>query len=261
MDRSAETSRSRRLRIQEDQYVFPYHFIPQVWGQRYRAQILAKSGHVYLSYLESVFDVLVEHNWQTLLDVGCGDGRFVTMIMENFPERAVAGVDYSARAIDLARAMEPSGNFYCGDICDELASFGKNDVITCIETLEHIDPEMLPRFVQGLRNWVDDDGLLVVTVPSTNLELKKKHFQHFTEDSITAALADYFTPERIVFLSGKTKFLKGLEKALFNRYYTISHEKLLYKFFRYYAKNLAVSNSRQGTRILGIFKPIMRASF
>ncbi|MEQ8268822.1 MAG: class I SAM-dependent methyltransferase [Parvibaculum sp.] len=256
MEQPAKNSLSRRLRLQEDQYVFPYHFIPQVWGRRYRAQMLVRSGHVYLSYLNAVLDVLAEHDWRTLLDVGCGDGRLVTMIMKNFPDRAVAGVDYSAKAIDLARAMEPTGNFHCGDICDEHASFGKNDVVTCVETMEHIDPEMLPRFVLGLRHWVDDNGLLVVTVPSTNLELKKKHFQHFTQESITAALAECFTPKRIVFLNGKTRFLKRLEKVLFNRYYTISHEKLLYKFFVYYTKNFAVSDARQGTRILGVFKPI-----
>lgn len=241
---------SNRQLIQDEEYEFPYHYLPSVEHGRFRNGRLLDWGHEYLSYLTYVEDLLSGLEWESLLDVGCGDGRLVSLLTERFPERSVTGLDYSPRAIRLAQAMSPDCKFVVGDITAEPAA--KVDGATCIDVLEHIDPGFLPRFVSGIRNHVREGGFLVVTVPCTNRPLNKKHYQHFTADSLRALLEPSFEVTECRYLNGSSRSLTLLTKLLANRIYAVTSPKLLSAYYRHYHRRYLVSDARHGGRVLAI---------
>ena len=96
--------------LQDAQYRFPYHYLPRIEGGRFRFHEVLDWGHEYLSYMTHVADVLERIDWESVLDVGCGDGRLPSLLTARFPEKRIVGLDYSERAIALASAMVPDAH-------------------------------------------------------------------------------------------------------------------------------------------------------
>ena len=128
-----------------------------------------------------------------LVDIGCGDGRGTSLIKDAHPEIKVVGVDYSERALQLAKTMSGPRdiewlkfNVYEG-LNDLTATF---DVATCIEMLEHLPPEKLSTALRNIHGLLVSNGFLILTVPSTLAAKPLKHYQHFTIASIGNALEE-----------------------------------------------------------------------
>ena len=163
-------------KIQEDEYAFPYHhlvnFSPFASGKT------LFWGLEYYSYLSCVLDKLGGFDWDSLLEVGCGDGKFIAEATSRFPDRQITGIDYSERAILFAKAFNfnNGAELVCGDVAGVERTF---DVLAVIETLEHIPDSRLSEFVQTLSQRLNPEGTLVVTVPTINAPLQDKHYRHY----------------------------------------------------------------------------------
>lgn len=238
--------------LQDAQYRFPYHYLPRMEAGRFRFHEVLDWGHEYLSYMTHVADVLRQFNWKSVLDVGCGDGRLPSLLTARFPERRVVGLDYSERAIALASAMVPEAEFIAGDVTDPKLFAEPFDCATCIDTIEHIEPAFLPEFVRGIRLQVKAGATLVVTVPSTNVKVNRKHYQHFSGDTLTSVLSPSFEVEEVRYLNGSSALLRALRMVLTNRIYTVTHPTLLTAFYKFYVRNFLASDGRRGGRVLAI---------
>jgi SAM-dependent methyltransferase len=174
---------------QESQYAFPYHYLDV--GSDHHRQVIAIE---YLSLLNRVKRQLAPFHGQSILDAGCGDGRFCYELRSERAE--VTGVDYSERALAFARAFNPDVQFHCQPL--HTLELGREfDAITLIEVIEHIPPPLLPQAIQRIARHLSSAGRLVVTVPSKNLPLSPKHEQHFDEASLRAVLEPSFTVESV----------------------------------------------------------------
>jgi SAM-dependent methyltransferase len=100
-----------------------------------------------------------------LLDYGCGDGTFLSMVHDLFPVAVGAEVD-AALAADAARrfAGDAGLSFVHTDaLADEAdGSFG---VAVCMEVLEHCTAASADRVLADLRRLVAKDGTVIVSVP------------------------------------------------------------------------------------------------
>jgi 2-polyprenyl-3-methyl-5-hydroxy-6-metoxy-1,4-benzoquinol methylase len=107
------------------------------------------------------FEVLGPAAGRSLLDVGCGIGRFA-LAAHAFGWR-VMGIDPSATAL---RVGAPHAPFPLRQetIADHLRANVAYDVVTAFEVVEHLD-DPLP-FVRDLRSALKPDGSLFVTVPN-----------------------------------------------------------------------------------------------
>ncbi len=172
--------------IQEDEYYFPYHYI-DLFPKCVNWCLMQQSCR------KAVRAALGNAGGRRLLDAGCGDGRLCfDLAREGWN---VTGVDYSERAIAYAWAFCPEVALVVRD----LASYWPDtqfDAITCMEVLEHIPPTALPNVVRNLSRCLRDGGILVVTVPSTNLQVSSKHYQHFSREMLGQALSPYFLIEK-----------------------------------------------------------------
>lgn len=199
---------------QEHQYIRPYHWF---WFPD------TEQGRAYFSYLDMVAQ-LIPPATKLMLDVGCGDGRSSVYFAEHFPGARVTGSDYSAHALALARAMSahPRIEWKRIDLEEGDPSGARYDAITAIEVFEHLPPERLPVALRNIRNLLNNEGVLILTVPSILMPVPKKHYQHFT----VALLSKLITEANfeIVEIRGQQKHahaLYALYKMFDNRFWTL----------------------------------------
>ena len=115
--------------------------------------------------------------FETVLDVGCGQGSFLAQLRAKFPQIKPTGVDISVKAIELARLRVPEGQFQILDIArDSLDK--KYDLVVCSEVLEHI-----PVDITAIKNLAGMTGkYLVVSAPQGRMrrfEAKVGHVRNY----------------------------------------------------------------------------------
>lgn len=199
--------------IQEEEYDYPYHYIP-AWEDGRFSQVAHWSwGYRYLGGIQVVLDQLQAGEFGSLVDIGCGDGRFLREAARMFPSVELLGIDYSERAIGLARALNPELRFEATDVIDDPLE-DRFDVATCIETLEHIPPERVPEFCEALAGSVRARGRLVLTVPHTNKGLNAKHYQHFDSNHLRKLLDPYFGQIAFVPFDPRSRLMSVLQRLM-----------------------------------------------
>lgn len=243
----------RRQQIQDDDYAFPYHYVPQ-FRDGYTHTYSWPWGLYYVSALEFVLQKVADHRPRSVADVGTGDGRLVRELALALPHARVTGIDYSARAIQLAKALNPGLDFRCADILSE--DLGERfDVITLIEVFEHIPPHLTGAFVGALRRLVSADGTLLVTVPHRNVRVSKKHFQHFSSESLEGHFKAYFEVEEVGFLDKRCRAVDWLRWLLENPYFILKHWGIRNRLYRYYTRRYLVTDERSCGRLFMRLRP------
>jgi 2-polyprenyl-3-methyl-5-hydroxy-6-metoxy-1,4-benzoquinol methylase len=169
----------RRSELQEEQDELPYHDLPVLRGRAFSQAQHYGWGYRYLGRLHVVLDLLEAVRFQSLLDLGCGDGRFLREVQQRFPGRDLRGVDVSERAIGWARRMNPHLSFEQRDIVRSPLP-APPDVVTLLDVIEHVAPAALPGFMDAAVAARRPGGTLIITVPHTNMRLAPKHHQHLS---------------------------------------------------------------------------------
>jgi SAM-dependent methyltransferase len=192
------TDKDRHFNRQERLYSFPYHYLPTLDESGTIAiHKFLSWGLDYLTYMSFAVD-LITHRMETLslLDVGCGDGRLLNMVEGCVPHRV--GVDLSERAILFAKAFNPDARFIVGDLSSVPGQF---QTVTLIEVMEHIPDEKYPEFINKVAEKTRPDGRLIVSVPTTNVPLNRKHYRHYNLPLLRQHLSSTFSIESHWFLS------------------------------------------------------------
>ena len=140
-------------KIQEGLYEFPYHHIPKYDNKKFSTMRAYRGSHQYIAAINFLLSKINEIDFKNLLDIGCGDGKYLYEISKKYPSKLFVGIDYSEQAILFATAMSPKIKFICGDITKN--TIGKFDLIILIETLEHIKPELIPNFMKFANECAD----------------------------------------------------------------------------------------------------------
>lgn len=205
-------------KIQEDQYDLPYHWFMK--SDEYR-------GRKYFGYTALAIKVAKSHGLDLenarILDAGSGDGRFIKML-HDVQSHNVEGLDYSDRAIAFSKILLPDTKMVVGDLTkfESLSEYGQYDCVFMIETLEHIEVADVNIVLENLQKILRPGGLVIITVPSTQLPMHDKHYQHFTQISLEEYVARQFTVlETAGYASVKYPLLKLLYKVIHNRIWTV----------------------------------------
>jgi len=221
--------------LQEEQYHFPYHYLPTYDGRRF-AQLQHWSwGYRYLGRLQVTLDLLSPLEFESLIDIGCGEGRFLSEVRTRWPAAALLGIDASAAAIAQARRMNPEMSVETRDIL-RAPVHGRFDVATLLDVIEHVGPELLPALVRAVARCLQPGGSLILTVPHKNETLAAKHYQHFDAATLRALLAHDFVNPRFVPFDRRSRLANVLWKLAggSGRYYVVTHPKITTGLFRYY---------------------------
>lgn len=239
---------SEKQKIQEQSYTFPYHYIPRLEEGIFYQVIRYSMGMRYVCTLEFLLDKLQGISFHTLCDFGCGDGRLVREIAELYNDKEIEGIDYSERAISLARALNPCISFHNIDVFKE--NLGKTfNVVTLIEVFEHIPPIMCNDFILGLNSVLKKGGDLLVTVPHQNFPVTPKHYQHFNSIKILKYFDQYYDLKEIAFIENRNIKEMILNKILVNKFLILNHKGLTNLIYSYYKKNQFLTTEDKCGRI------------
>lgn len=173
----------QKFSLQDSEYSFPYHYLPHIDPASGVGMVARRLGWglEYLTYLLHCRDLVADLGPTSLLDVGCGDGRFLGLFGGPVDRRV--GLDLSENAIRFATAFNPNAEFRVASSIDE-----QFDVVTAIEVLEHIPPDEADGFIRNLVRSVRPGGHIVISVPTVNARLQRKHYRHFTLETLIDAV-------------------------------------------------------------------------
>lgn len=102
-----------------------------------------------------------------VLDCGCGDGLYLTILTE-LSKGILCGFDLDSKGIEKAyvHLKEKKVDFKIGDICSMPYSDNFFDKIIISEVLEHINDDK--KAVKELYRVLKKNGVLLITVPNHN---------------------------------------------------------------------------------------------
>jgi ubiquinone/menaquinone biosynthesis C-methylase UbiE len=103
-------------------------------------------------------------NGDTVLDIGCGNGRLLTGIDKNVK---YVGVDNSRKLLDEARKLHPESMFLYGDISRSSVwkKLPLSDAIFCVAVFHHLPWRRNHKFVlDKMYEKLNDGGFVYITV-------------------------------------------------------------------------------------------------
>ena len=115
--------------MQEIEYEFPYHHVPYLEnGTTPRLSRSMGWGMEYLCYTHHVVGLVGELHPRSILDVGCGDGRLLSLLAGT--ERRL-GIDLSERAVGLANSFSDA-SFDVANVSDVSEMFDLATGMCCL---------------------------------------------------------------------------------------------------------------------------------
>ncbi len=205
----------------------PYQDYDKFYQQRNPADS-ARLQRSFRAWRRQFGNVLAGGRDRSILDLGCGDGRFVAFLkQEGFND--VTGVDLTPGLIETARQQVPA-EFHCGEAQEFLNTKKEHyDIIFLLNLIEHIERDKLVDFMSAVQRALKPGGFAVVRCPNMNCILAAGHLADdlthrtgLTEQSLgqLAALAGFSRMELLN--QWRMQTFKGKIKAVlsaYNHYY------------------------------------------
>ena len=240
---------SDKFMRQESQYVYPYHYIPHFDQEGYgRRSRMLTWGYDYLCYMKHTAELVRKLRPESVLDVGCGMGRFLGLLNGSIPTRV--GVDLSRRAIEFAKLFDTNSAYYCIDPAELDTTF---DVVVAIQVLEHVPEADVAKFINTLSDKARSNGSVIVVVPTTNIKLNPKHYRHYNIDVFRKELNESDAPLRIDgvdYLCKTNVFYKTFMRLSYRWGWLFELSPIRKRVWEYYWRRLRLASEKDGANML-----------
>ena len=233
--------------IQENQYRFPYHYIPTLTRNTFKHYVLFNWSVNYLTAVNEV--VRYSMKFDNILEIGCGDGRILHEIRKAYPYKTLTGIDYSSQAISLAKVFNEGISFYQLDVTEvNVQELISADLILLIEVFEHIPLDMAFDFANAIARIQNKGQRLLITVPHENASLEDKQKQHFSFESLFKYFEGIYDLEQVRFIQKTNIWVRLFFKIFYSKFF-IWPNKIQFWAYNFYYKNYFNANESNCTRI------------
>jgi len=106
------------------------------------------------------------HNYEAILDVGCGPGNSTHELVKCWPEATVVGIDSSDTMLREAKIRLPDINFEPYDISKDLSPLGKYDLVFSNAVIQWLPDHR--SLIKRLADVVKEGGTLAIGMPNVN---------------------------------------------------------------------------------------------
>ncbi|SFJ47767.1 3' terminal RNA ribose 2'-O-methyltransferase Hen1 [Thermoflavimicrobium dichotomicum] len=118
--------------------------------------------------MQLVVDRLKESGAKSVLDLGCGEGKLLRLLMKEKEFTRLAGVDVSYSVLQMAQkrlnlAQTERVELWHGSLLYRDQRWKGFDAATLIEVIEHIEPDRLPSFEQALFGYAKPRTVILTT--------------------------------------------------------------------------------------------------
>lgn len=232
--------------LQEEEYSFPYHYVTE-YKNGFTQNYNFPWGINYAATIEFLLNKLKEDKFNSIVDIGCGDGKITRELKNCYQDKHIIGIDYSQNALEFARAFNPDIKFYCQDISSSSIE-NSFDIAFLIEVLEHISLENAEDFIKGVSKILNNEGKLFLTVPHINQALLPKHYRHYTVNTLIKNLEGYFDILEIILFEKISWRKKFIDLLLNNKLYILNSQSLKDRLYSYYKKHLFYVKNEQNCK-------------
>ncbi len=145
-----------------------------------------------------------------VLDIACGNG-YGTHLLSRVARR-VTGVDLNAPLVAAARRHNAAPNirYFDMDLLD-LPREETYDLITSVETFEHVPTAELDAFVGALKGFLKPGGILLCTTPLARETVRdprnREHVAEYSREDFVGALSAHFEVQALFFQCQDGSFL------------------------------------------------------
>lgn len=241
-----------KFRLQDEQFRFPQHHVPHFVGRHLSRSRVVSWAFSYLCYLTHIRELAVSLGPRSVLDVGCGEGRFLGMLPPSVERRV--GVDLSARALRFARAFYPEIEFLGTDAAELDETF---DLVVSIEVLEHVPDEQVAPFLRTLAERTRPDGHVIVCVPTTVMALQRKHYRHYDshlfEEQLRASGAA-LSIASLEFVYARSRLVDLYTRVTVNRWWAIEVHWLNRVVWNHVWRHLRLSTEGRGQHMVALLR-------
>lgn len=245
---------NEQFAIQSAQYEFPYHYLVDIRRQEFTKNL--GWGLDYYTYMNKAMQLVKKYVENDILDIGCGDGFLLNNLMQDKSLQQVkaVGIDIDKKPIRFAQAFAsdlPNVDFLCEDIFVYEKQF---QLISCIETLEHIPDEMIAPFVKRMDELLLPGGKLIVSVPSVNTPLNKKHFRHYDRVMLEGYFPDFEVLEQHYVSKKNTRLYKFIQFLLCNPRVNLNFSPIRQLLFSVYQSKMVDVSENNCGHVMMVFK-------
>src|SRR5262249_47484509 len=129
--------------------------------------------------LAAVVAALKANGARRVLDLGCGEGKLLRMLVQDEVFTEIVGVDVSHRALEIAQTrlerlpelLRPRVKLLHGSLMYRDARLGDFDAAAVVEVIEHLDPPRLTAFERVLFEFARP-RTIVLTTPNVEYNVK-----------------------------------------------------------------------------------------
>jgi len=212
--------------------------------------------------LFKAYVIAKEYVFGDVLEVGCGEGRGVGLLMEH--ARSFTAVDKIEEAINDLKAKYPTGRFVSMNI-PPLKELQDNayDSIASFQVIEHIEDDVL--FLKEIHRVLKPGGVALLTTPNRSMSLSRNpwHIREYLAEELKKIAQKIFPEVEMKGITGNGKVMDYYEQNkksvkritqfdIFNLQYRLpaSLLKIPYEILNRWNRNkLQASDSRLVTNI------------
>jgi len=178
----------------------------QVFTTEITSESIPSDNPIHQRLLKA-YVLAADHVYGDILEVGCGEGRGIDLILPK--AKSYTALDKIEPIIASLQKKYPSGNFISGNI-PPFSKLKDNsfDRIFSFQVIEHIENDRL--FLKEIHRVLRPGGVAFLTTPNRPMSLSRNpwHVREYTAKELTALAKEFFQEVEMKGIGGNDKVMK-----------------------------------------------------